>query len=565
MEIKRTKGKKIGVLILILAIVVGLLPQMIMQVQAEENVYGVLKSDNKIYETNADNTKTDGLEITNRKTVTHLFAAADVETITSGRFRDFPNLMEVNLSDVTKIDDYAFFDCVGLTTANFPEVAAIDEHAFQNCRALNTISLPKVTMISNHAFSRCSQLETIIFPEIVTVDDFVFEDCSKIKMVSFPKATTIGKWAFLRCEELTTVELPEVTTLSKGGFASCFKFENFTVGLVPPSVEERVFSKCPCTNLMILGGNTPEAVKVYDDADIISPQGYWYGWALPYALTVNNGKIKEATVSGNYRTGTEVTITANEPKAGQRFKDWTAPDGEFVNPKAQETTFTMPGNAVEVSANYEIIPVTSITFDANKGVGEMMSQQISEGSPQALNENKFTRKGYSFKNWNTEKTGNGTAYANKAEFSAGLTTTNISLYAQWTKNTYMISGRVVDGNGNKLSGADVELKKGDTTIAPTVKTDKNGGFTINNVPNGSYSLVVRKDGVVITVPVTINNANISLEKAIVLSQTANPVPSKNVTSNPKTGNTSSILLTVLVIMGLILLGLYINKKRRQQD
>ncbi len=129
----------------------------------------------------------------------------------------------------------------------------------------------------------------------------------------------------------------------------------------------------------------------------------------------------------------------------------------------------------------------------------------------------------------------------------------------------MISGRVVDGNGNKLSGADVELKKGDTTIAPTVKTDKNGGFTINNVPNGSYSLVVRKDGVVITVPVTINNANISLEKAIVLSQTANPVPSKNVTSNPKTGNTSSILLTVLVIMGLILLGLYINKKRRQQD
>jgi|LGOV01.1.fsa_nt_gb hypothetical protein len=36
-----------------------------------------------------------------------------------------------------------------------------------------------------------------------------------------------------------------------------------------------------------------------------------------------------------------------------------------------------------------------------------------------------------------------------------------TLYAQWNENTYVISGSVEDGNGDKLSGVDVAyLKRG---------------------------------------------------------------------------------------------------------
>jgi hypothetical protein len=74
----------------------------------------------------------------------------------------------------------------------------------------------------------------------------------------------------------------------------------------------------------------------------------------------------------------------------------------------------MPAKAVEVSVTDEVIPITNICFDANSGVGDMPLQQISEGSPQNLNKNVFTRKGFSFKNWNTDKTGSATVYDNKA-------------------------------------------------------------------------------------------------------------------------------------------------------
>jgi hypothetical protein len=72
--------------------------------------------------------------------------------------------------------------------------------------------------------------------------------------------------------------------------------------------------------------------------------------AITYAVTVTNG-----TGSGNYAQGETVTITANTPPAGQQFKEWTtASEGvTFANAASSNTTFTMPANAVTVTANFE--------------------------------------------------------------------------------------------------------------------------------------------------------------------------------------------------------------------
>jgi len=68
-----------------------------------------------------------------------------------------------------------------------------------------------------------------------------------------------------------------------------------------------------------------------------------------YAVTVTNG-----TGSSNYAQGATVTITANAPPAGQQFKDWTVNSGGVTLADANNaiTTFTMPGNAVTVTANF---------------------------------------------------------------------------------------------------------------------------------------------------------------------------------------------------------------------
>ena len=70
-----------------------------------------------------------------------------------------------------------------------------------------------------------------------------------------------------------------------------------------------------------------------------------------YAVTVNNG-----TGDGNYEENATVTITADAALSGQHFKEWTGADSlNFTSGSKTSTTatFTMPANAVEVTATYE--------------------------------------------------------------------------------------------------------------------------------------------------------------------------------------------------------------------
>jgi len=67
-----------------------------------------------------------------------------------------------------------------------------------------------------------------------------------------------------------------------------------------------------------------------------------------FTVTVNGG-----SGSGSYEEGATVTITATVPE-GKQFKDWTVDSGGVLlaNINSQSTTFTMPANAVTVTANF---------------------------------------------------------------------------------------------------------------------------------------------------------------------------------------------------------------------
>ena len=77
-----------------------------------------------------------------------------------------------------------------------------------------------------------------------------------------------------------------------------------------------------------------------------------------YAVTVSGGTADKTKAAA----GEAVTITANAPASGQRFKAWTGADGlTFTSGSAAsaEATFTMPAQTVEVTATYEDIPTFS--------------------------------------------------------------------------------------------------------------------------------------------------------------------------------------------------------------
>lgn len=82
--------------------------------------------------------------------------------------------------------------------------------------------------------------------------------------------------------------------------------------------------------------------------------------ATKYLVTVNNG-----TGGAEYEAGDTVTITATVP-AGKTFKEWTVDSGgvTLVNANNASTTFTMPANAVTVTASFEDAPHSHVWASA---------------------------------------------------------------------------------------------------------------------------------------------------------------------------------------------------------
>ena len=116
-----------------------------------------------------------------------------------------------------------------------------------------------------------------------------------------------------------------------------------------------------------------------------------------------------------------------------------------------------------------------LSFDANGGDGEMEEQSADEGTEITLAENAFTRDGYDFDGWNTEKDGKGTDYADKAKLTLAE---DMTLYAQWKKasSEAKISYTIkFDANGGE--GAvpkSIEAKSGEEITLPKAELTRTG-------------------------------------------------------------------------------------------
>lgn len=92
--------------------------------------------------------------------------------------------------------------------------------------------------------------------------------------------------------------------------------------------------------------------KIENEADIVALKLY-YDMTL-YTVTVE-GSYAETDGSGSHAEGETVTIDAGN-RNGYRFDGWTVSDGvTLADASKASTTFTMPGKAVSVTANWKYI------------------------------------------------------------------------------------------------------------------------------------------------------------------------------------------------------------------
>jgi len=131
-------------------------------------------------------------------------------------------------------------------------------------------------------------------------------------------------------------------------------------------------------------------------------------------------------------------------KTGYTFSGWnTASDGSGTAYN-DGASFTM---SVEGDTLYAQWSANSynVTFNSNTGSGTMSAQAITYDSSATLTTNSFIKTGYTFSGWNTASDGSGTAYNDDASFTMNVE--GITLYAQWTANSYNVTFDSNTGSG----------------------------------------------------------------------------------------------------------------------
>jgi uncharacterized repeat protein (TIGR02543 family) len=126
--------------------------------------------------------------------------------------------------------------------------------------------------------------------------------------------------------------------------------------------------------------------------------------AVPYTLTMavtGSGSTSPAVGQHTYTAGTSVIISAS-PASGYYFSHWTAAAGSFTNASSATTTFTMPGQDVTVTAQFELAPTYALTMAVTPPGSGTATDQTGVGSYQAGAQVSIKAQavaGYYFVNW----------------------------------------------------------------------------------------------------------------------------------------------------------------------
>ena len=151
-------------------------------------------------------------------------------------------------------------------------------------------------------------------------------------------------------------------------------------------------------------------------------------------VTVNDS-YAENSGSGEYSEGETVTIKAGE-RSGYKFSGWTTDDSvQFADSKSAETTFTMQGKAVTVTANWTKSSGGNgggggnvhytVSFETNGG-NDIASKTVTKNSVIKEPESPI-KDGFDFEGWYTDK-----GLKTKYDFTEKVTK-NFTLYAKWTE------------------------------------------------------------------------------------------------------------------------------------
>ena len=221
-----------------------------------------------------------------------------------------------------------------------------------------------------------------------------------------------------------------------------------------------------------------------------SPAYYSYTVpALPtYTVSYNANGGSNPPSSQTKQYGTNITLSSTKPtRTGYTFAYW---DGGSLGHFAPGGTYSANQSAT-LSAAWSINTYT-VSYNANGGTGAPSNQTKTYETNLTLSSTRPTRAGYTFSTWNTASNGSGTNFAPGATYQWN---SPLTLYAQWTINTYSVTyhsngGQGAPSNQTKTYGTDLTLRRGvpkRTDYAFVNWNTSASGTGVSYAPGATYS------------------------------------------------------------------------------
>lgn len=428
----------------------------------------------------------------NDKQLTSLSLPSSVERVDSLAFEGASNLKTITFSDsgkgLKKIDSLAFKDCSSLESIDLSnaEITEIPVRAFENCTSLKSIKLPStVTKIADNAFAGCSNLEEIKGLEQCKISELsatAFDGCVRLKDINLSNATiaAIPNQIFSGMRGLISATVPKtVTSIGTEAFYACKNLEMIN-GLSDcdiTKIGEKAFYNCwslkeadlSRSSFTVLpasafkGDTALLSVKMPESLNEIGNEAF-YGCSAMKKLDLNNTRL--TTIGNSALSDMTSLIYINLPdtvnSVGAKAFDLnlrldssdTALMPTVVSENVTPASVNYTDNNVSPWKRRQVIfrdNAVAVHFDGNGSDGKTANTPVfaSAGTKISIPACKYTKKGYLFTGWNTEKDGSGTTYKAGARTSDAISI----LYAQWKKSTAKVTLEFPGGKYTNASGS----------------------------------------------------------------------------------------------------------------
>ena len=210
--------KRLLSLLLALALLLSVLPQLTLPIRAEDEPVYSGKCGNFLHWTYNPNSGC--------LTITGYGVMEDYQDYNEvfPPWRSFADqITEIDLrSGIQAIGSFAFKGFTNITSVDIPStVVSIGRSAFSGCSRLQTLVLPDgLTRIDQYAFQKCSNLMSVELPGSLSyLGSGAFDGCSLTEITIPASVTEIGRDAFTGCEQLTV-------TVSEGSYAEKYCKDN---------------------------------------------------------------------------------------------------------------------------------------------------------------------------------------------------------------------------------------------------------------------------------------------------------------------------------------------------